>query len=284
MKKTSILLASTIMILAVIVAIVGVTAAWFGNQYIYNEVIDVSSANPENGAIIVQGSASELPTGIAAVLAPAKIKHGLILNDFDGSEQYDKINVLEENPSVLDSVATQVTVTFDFVYNGAPPNADGTTTMYIELVSVTLENPHYYVNSTGDVVDTTGFDPEDYVNLTQKTKENLANYRDEFNVSMFVTTTDEGAIMVNGSLYEQKTRTEEDENGNPVEVVYYQLIDSQYVEDGDPYKITFSMIPTTHTLNAVLNFAHVDELTPPELMDTQLFLNFKVSYESNEEV
>ena len=283
MKKTSILLASTIMILAVIVAIVGVTAAWFGNQYTYSEVIDVSSANPENGAIIVQGSASELPTGIAAVLAPAKIKHGLILNDFDGSEQYDKINVLEENPSVLDSVATKVTVTFDFVYNGAPPNPDGTTTMYIELVSVTLENPHYYVNSTGDVVDTTGFDPEDYVNLTQKTKENLANYRDEFDVRMFVTTTDEGAIMVNGALYQQKTRTEEDENGNPVEVVYYQLIDSQYVEDGDPYKITFSMIPTTHPLNAVLNFAHVDELTPPELMDTQLFLNFKVSYESNEE-
>ena len=283
MKKTSILLASTIMILAVIVAIVGVTAAWFGNQYTYNEVVDVSSANPENGAIIVQGSASELPTGEKAILAPAQIKHGLILNDFDGSEQYDKINVLEENPSVLDSVATQVTVTFDFVYNGAPPNPDGTTTMYIELVSVTLENPHYYVNSTGDVVDTTGFDPEDYVNLTQKTKENLANYRDEFDVSMFVTTTDEGAIMVNGALYQQKTRTEEDENGNPVEVVYYQLIDSQYVEDGDPYKITFSMIPTTHTLNAVLNFAHVDELTPPELMDTQLFLNFKVSYESNEE-
>lgn len=271
------------MILAVIVAIVGVTAAWFGNQYTYSEVIDVSSANPENGAIIVQGSASVDSLGIAAVLAPAKIKHGLILNDFDGSEQYDKINVLKEDPSVLDSVATQVTVTFDFVYNGAPPNADGTTTMYIELVSVTLENPHYYVNSTGDVVDTTGFDPEDYVNLTQKTKENLANYRDEFDVRMFVTTTDEGAIMVNGALYQQKTRTEEDEEGNPVEVVYYQLIDGQYVEDGDPYKITFSMIPTTHTLNAVLNFAHVDELTPPELMDTQLFLNFKVSYESNEE-
>ena len=283
MKKTSILLASTIMILAVIVAIVGVTAAWFGNQYTYSEVIDVSSANPENGAIIVQGSASVDSLGIAAVLAPAKIKHGLILNDFDGSEQYDKINVLKEDPSVLDSVATQVTVTFDFVYNGAPPNADGTTTMYIELVSVTLENPHYYVNSTGDVVDTTGFKPEDYVNLTQKTKENLTNYRDEFDVSMFVTTTDEGAIMINGALYEQKTRTEEDEEGNPVEVVYYQLIDGQYVEDGDPYKITFSMIPTTHTLNAVLNFAHVDELTPPELMDTQLFLNFKVSYESNEE-
>ena len=75
----------------------------------------------------------------------------------------------------------------------------------------------------------------------------------------------------------------QDENGNEIDVIYYQLIDSQYVDDGDPYKITFSMIPTTHTLNAVLNFAHVDELTPPELMDTQLFLNFKVSYESNEE-
>ena len=100
---------------------------------------------------------------------------------------------------------------------------------------------------------------------------------------MFVTTTDEGAIMINGALYEQKTKKDKDENGNEIDVIYYQLIDSQYVEDGDPYKITFSMIPTTHTLNAVLNFAHVDELTPPELMDTQLFLNFKVSYESNEE-
>ena len=283
MKKTSILLASSIMILAVIVAIVGVTAAWFGNQYTYNGVVNVSSEDPKNNAIIVQGSASVDSLGENPVLTPAKILPGLILSDVDGSEQYDKINVLKENPSVLDSVATQVTVTFDFVYNGAPPNADGTTTMYIELVSVTLENPHYYVDANDNIVDITDKTPEEIVQLKQMTREDLVNYRDEFDVSMFVTTTDEGTIMINGSLYQQKTKKDKDEKGNEIDVIYYQLIDSQYVEDGDPYKITFSMIPTTHTLNAVLNFAHVDELTPPELMDTQLFLNFKVSYESNEE-
>ena len=142
MKKTSILLASSIMILAVIVAIVGVTAAWFGNQYTYNGVVNVSSEDPKNNAIIVQGSASVDSSGENPVLTPAKILPGLILSDVDGSEQYDKINVREENPSVLDSVATKVTVTFDFVYNGAPSNTDGITSkMQIELVSVTLANP-----------------------------------------------------------------------------------------------------------------------------------------------
>ena len=86
--------------------------------------------------------------------------------------------------------------------------------------------------------------------------------------------------IIGGSITPKLARKSRDKSG----VTSYVDRVSQYVEDGDPYKITFSMIPTTHTLNAVLNFAHVDELTPPELMDTQLFLNFKVSYESNEEV
>ncbi|MBR2956272.1 MAG: hypothetical protein IKC54_03655 [Clostridia bacterium] len=279
MKKTSILLASTVMVLAVIVAIVGVTAAWFGNQYFYNGAVEVSSANPSNGAIIVQGSASDLPTGEDAVLAPARIKPGLILNDVDGTGGYDQLDVLDENLDSLETIATKVTVTFDFVYNGAAPNTDGTTTMSVSLVSVTLMNPHYYVNSNDQEVDVSDLSPEEIALLTQKTREGLTNYRDEFKVDMYVITTDSTVEMFNtDNKYAVREGT--DDKGNPY--TYYVLADKQYDNNNKTdYSITFKMIPVTHTLNAVLYFVHVDELTPPELMDAQLFLNFKVEFIAN---
>ena len=88
MKKTSLFVAASIMVLAVIVAVVGVTAAWFGDIREYRDTVEVSSADPENSAIIVPDSTSGLPTGDAAVLAPARIKRGYILNDVDGSGNY----------------------------------------------------------------------------------------------------------------------------------------------------------------------------------------------------
>lgn len=274
MKRTSILLASSIMILAVIVAIVGVTAAWFGNQYTYNGVVNVSSEDPKNNAIIVQGSASVDSLGGNPVLTPAKILPGLILSDFDGSEQYDKINVLEENPSVLDSVATKVTVTFDFVYNGGASNDDGTTTMYIELVSVTLKNPHHYEDKEGNIVDPKTYEGE----MTQVTDYTLPNYREEFAVRMYVTTVSSTITMNNNysSLYDTSVTPSEDGD-----IVVYTL--KNYSSDDSPFKIEFNIIPVVHKLHAELYFVHVDELTPPELIDAQLFLNFQVSFKSDEQ-
>lgn len=276
MKKTSILLASSIMILAVIVAIVGVTAAWFGNQYTYNGVVNVSSEDPKNNAIIVQGSASVDSLGENPVLTPAKILPGLILSDVDGSGvdgsvPYDEINVLEENHSVLDSVATKVTVTFDFVYNGGAANDNGTTTMYIELVSVTLKNPHHYEDKEGNIVDPNKYEGE----MTQVTDYTLPNYREEFAVSMYVTTVSSTITMNNNysSLYDTADTPNEDGD------IVYTLKD--YINS--PFKIEFNIIPVVHKLHAELYFVHVDELTPPELIDAQLFLNFQVSFKSDEQ-
>ena len=276
MKRTSILLASSIMILAVIVAIVGVTAAWFGNQYTYNGVVNVSSEDPKNNAIIVQGSASVDSLGENPVLTPAKILPGLILSDVDGSGvdgsvPYDEINVLEENHSVLDSVATKVTVTFDFVYNGGAANDNGTTTMYIELVSVTLKNPHHYEDKEGNIVDPNKYEGE----MTQVTDYTLPNYREEFAVSMYVTTVSSTITMNNNysSLYDTADTPNEDGD------IVYTLKD--YINS--PFKIEFNIIPVVHKLHAELYFVHVDELTPPELIDAQLFLNFQVSFKSDEQ-
>lgn len=269
MKKTSILLASSIMILAVIVAIVGVTAAWFGNQYIYNGAVEVSSANPENNAIIVPDSTSPLPTGESARLAPARIKRGYILEDVFGTGGYDNIDVTKPNDA-LETTAVPVTVTFDFVYNGAPSNTDGITSkMQIELVSVTLANPLQEVDFDGDG-DKDEADREAF-------QAALVNYRDEFALSMFITTTDSSVMMFTNSndqtLYTKETMKVDEDT-----ITYYKLKDEYYIPDDNDYIVSFNMIPTTHTLNATIYFIHVDEETPPELINAQLFLNFKVTF------
>ena len=273
MKKTSILLASSIMILAVIVAIVGVTAAWFGNQYTYNGSVEVSSHNPDNNAIIVPDSTSPLPTGESAKLAPARIKRGYVLEDVFGEGGYDNIDVTKPNDA-LETTAVPVTVTFDFVYNGAPSNTDGITSkMQIELVSVTLANPLQEVDIDGD-----GDKDEADKEAFQAT---LVNYRDEFALSMFITTTDSSVMMFTNSdgqtLYTQKTK-EVKEDDTTVTITYYELNDDYYIADDNKHRVTFNMIPVTHTLNATIYFIHVDEETPPELINAQLFLNFKVTF------
>ncbi len=257
MKKTSILLASSIMILAVIVAVVGVTAAWFGTLYKFDGVVEVSSKNPTNNAVIVQGSGNSGSLGDIPLLTPAKIKRSLIFNDVLGTGNYDKIDCnpdLELHPA-LDEKAVPVTVTFDFVYSGTATNPDGVTSeVQLELTSVTLMNP---------------------VGLDDEAKSALVNYRDEFALSMYVTTEDETAVSLGAtSLY---TRFEDEET----KAVYYRLNTSTVVE-GNKYATSFDIVPAKHTLHTTLYFIHVDEQTPPELIDAQLFLNFTIYVPTSE--
>lgn len=283
MKKTSILLASTVMILAVIVAIVGVTAAWFGNQYTYNRIVEVSSHNPENNAIIVPGSVSSEKTGEAAELTPAKIKPELVLNDWAGVFNYDLIDKAKLLPDAngnvqseyLDSPAVPVTVTFDFIYSGAPANPDNlTSTLTITLKSVTLKNPYSYVDAeTREPVT----DPENYAGEVEQIEDTtLTNYVEEFAVIMYVTTTDASVMALTSGLGYYETVTETI-NGEPQ--TYYKLADALYDSESiTDHKTVFSVIPVTHKLNAIVYFVHVDEMTPPELINAQLFLNFEVVF------
>jgi hypothetical protein len=104
----------------------------------------------------------------------------------------------------------------------------------------------------------------------------LVNYREEFVLSMFVTTLDSSVMMfgtAENRYYTEKTKTVESET-----VTYYELNEDNYVDDDNDHRITFNIIPVTHTLNATIYFIHVDEQTPPELINAQLFLNFKVTF------
>ena len=135
-------------------------------------------------------------------------------------------------------------------------------------------------NITGDKVDFDGDGDKDEADK-EAFQAALVNYRDEFALSMFITTTDSSVMMFTNSdgqtLYTQKTK-EVKEGDTTVTITYYELNDDYYIADDNDHRVTFNMIPVTHTLNATIYFIHVDEETPPELINAQLFLNFKVTF------
>ena len=225
MKKSSFFLSTSIMTLALIVAIVGVTAAWFGDSSEYRDTIDVSSNNPDNNALIDPESTSPLPQGDLATLAPAVLKAGYGLSDADGSGGYDNIKIGPHNKygadlgDVIAKPATTVTVTFEIVYTGAPANDDGNTTrLRIELVSITRKNPlielenfkKLPLHNGCDLNDDGTVDEED---IEEYLRDNI-NYREEFGVDMSVSTTESGVMIIkdaqNNTYYESKQITHQE--------------------------------------------------------------------------
>lgn len=310
MKKSSFFLSTSIMTLALIVAIVGVTAAWFGDVSEYSDTIDVSSKNPENNALIDPESTSPLPQGDKAKLAPAVLKAGYGLGNAGGSGGYDDIKIgphneyggIDDLKDVIAKPATTVTVTFDFVYTGAAANEDEKTTrLRIELVSVTLKNPLLTLDEYKQLFDENADEDDLEAYLSD-----IINYRDEFGVNMSVYTNKAGVLTIldgNGATYyhDGKEITVKDKNGNDVKKTVYELKGAYYYPetmDGDillkktadgaviipegktinPYVIHFDIVPVTHALSADIYFCKVDEATAPELVGAQLFLNFKVSF------
>ena len=279
MKKTSFFMGVSIMTLALIVAVVGVTAAWFGDIMEYDRgPINVSSAQPTNDAIVVPDSSSDGSTGKYAKLAPARLKPGYQKSDINFSWKFGEISDLR-NPkhSAIEQEAIPDTVSFSFVYSGAPANDDGITTrIKIELISVTLKNP----NTTPDDLKQIWGEGEYTDADVERYLAGNFNYIENFAVDMFVTTDrDEVMIFTVPNTSNKYYTALTDDEGND----YYKLNDAHYIRnDDEPYTIYFDIVPVVHKLNATIWFITLDEETPPELIDAQLFLNFQVSFLANE--
>lgn len=264
MKKSAYILSVAIMCLAIVVGIIGSTAAWFSNVTQESEIVEVSSQQPSPKVSIVADSLSNTASG-GAELSPAKFKAGYLQKDFAGSGSYSTLAVpyknaggsevlsgqeRESNPieasTVLDTTnspldskpfyeaATSVTVEFSFIYTGVPNSVQP---IDITMTYATLKNTRRNVTDEfGDVIGT-----ESYLG-TQ------INYAENIGLYMVVTTEDEGG---------EATLSSQTQTGHVLNV---------NVLSNAIYIITITIF-----------FSKGDEELPPELLNTSIWFNFELT-------
>lgn len=262
------------MLLAVVVGIVGMTAAWFGDIKNASNVIEISSEQPSGNATIVAGSESSSTGTQETKLRPAIVNPSKLLSDHDGSITDipvigdDAEKLVGEN-GVLKEVARQAEVSFRFQYSGAPQNGV-LSEIEIKLTSVTLENPRTKDENDNVIVN-----------------DSLTDYKDEFVLAMTSYTTDASALTLTKNstvkegdttvslAYVQDKKDIKDENGNAVSTDVYIPVQTN---DATSNTLNAHIVSgSEHTIVVTVYFRHVDEETPPELMDVDLFFNFEIN-------
>lgn len=256
------------MLLTVIVGVVGITAAWFGDIKSASNVVTITSDQPSGAATIVTGSESSSTNSTDTKLRPAIVVPEKWLADHDG--ELANIPVIgagaeaKVTDGTLKSIAREAEVSFDFQYSGAPQNGL-VSEVEIKLTSVTLENPRSKDENDNVVVNTS-----------------LTDYKEQFVVAMTSYTRDQDAfnLTANSGDYAYKSVTKyikvTDDNGvvNTVNATVYEPKQDNSTSTTLKAHI-FS--GSQHTIVVTVYFKNVDEETPPELMDVNLFFNFEIN-------
>lgn len=240
--KKPLIVSLIIMTLALAVAVVGVSAAWFADIKSVTNVIQISSDKPEGQASIDVTSA-EKAYPLAGELCPAVIKPELMLGDGAGAGiggvPFDKIDVLDENSAgegdtlPLLSTASKVKIVFPFLYIGSPDNSDGTKGVTVSFMSATLENPR----------------------ADENTGKTLADYKNNFD------------------FYNFRVLNEKPDSENLPEFVRDETADA--INDNEKF---INVVPgVTYYFYATIYFNKVDEECDPILMNTTIYFNFSIS-------
>ncbi|MBO4695328.1 MAG: hypothetical protein J5656_05390 [Clostridia bacterium] len=144
--RKSIILSLIIMGLCIVVGVVGVTAAWFGDVMKKSDDIIITSYAPTGNASMTMDSASEYAEAIGK-LVPAVATPEYVMTHQDGSGNLDSLDVLDSSlvGTQLTSIATRAGMEFNFIYSGTSDGVDGKKAIEIVLTSVTLQNPRTYI-------------------------------------------------------------------------------------------------------------------------------------------
>ena len=144
--KKSIILSLIIMGLCIVVGVVGVTAAWFGDIKTRSDDIIITSYAPSGNASMTIDSTSQYAEAIGKLM-PAVATPEYVMSHGNGTGNLDSLDVLDSSlvGTQLTSIATRAGMEFSFQYSGTSDGADGKKAIEIVLKSVTLSNPRTYV-------------------------------------------------------------------------------------------------------------------------------------------
>lgn len=244
--KKTILASAFIMTFALIVAIVGISAAWFGDTITRSNTIIITSERPVGKATIDVETAKIESSDSSGKLVPAKIHKGLMLSG-DGTENYDNLDVLDSSligttkNQPLDSVASTIKVTFAFIYIGnsdyGHPNEKS---VVMTLKTVTKENVRE-TNDDGELV---------YEDPTI-----LDNYKSDFGFNF---------SLVNATLAP---------NGEISETTPNEEVQTLQTDDELYMILTPGLV---YYFQAEVYFSKVDEEISPMILDSNLYFNFEV--------
>ncbi|MEG2688403.1 MAG: hypothetical protein RSA24_04470 [Clostridia bacterium] len=156
MKKKTVVISSFVMCLVLVISLISVSVAWFSNILSADNKIIISSEKPLGQATIKVESASNSADN-GDKLTPAIIKRGIMLDGYDVAS----IDVLDKNNTLVDttapfntankplmSKATTVTVTFPYLYIGAPDSGYATKDVDISIDAV--YNKEHTINGGAD--------------------------------------------------------------------------------------------------------------------------------------
>ncbi len=244
-SKKSIIISSLIMCLTLIVAIVSVTAAWFGNVTSGRISADltIDSDTVDESANVEIDSSS---TGEGNNVYPAIALKGRVETAYPGNYgiyngNSDKLYPTSETPvdSTISTNAKVATIylTIDYIGSADKDAADGKKTLLMSLDGV------YLASALGD-----------YPNYEDGS---LINYKEEFNVKM--------SVVKNASLEtEQADADAECHNEYGVKNPY-------------GHSMYFRVAPGHHTVKFEIYFNKVDEECNFDLLNTTLSLRIKLT-------
>ena len=311
--KKPIIVSLIVMALCIVVGVIGVTAAWFGDILNKADNVIISSYAPTGNATMSIDSTSDFTSGEG--LMPAVATEGYILGQRNGNLNLDSIDVLDSanvTAGYISKVATQVTMEFDFAYAGTQDIGFSNKAIAIKLASVTLQNPRVYI-TIAQYVSKYGRSPRANIRYTYDTTEqayiqndtgeyardylDLDDYKSEFNFEMnlakyFAATEYDNAYA--GAYYVRNAVGVADSSfalasPQPTAQTFgaenaptYYYIDSNNTytwtnQMTDDYTLYILAIPRTEAkFSFTVNFKRVDEETNPILRNAKLFFNFEI--------
>lgn len=269
--KRTLIISSAIMALVLVVTIVSVSAAWFGDIKHAEHELNITSSRPSGEARIDLESANSLNDGTTK-LVPAKAVDGDLLG---GKTPPTGATLQTVNTSLgIASAANVVNIYFPFKYSGS---ADTGATDHKKSVKIWIDTAYLSSDLHYDSTQ------QKYV---PNDSENIVNYLDEFYITLDVV----GNVRKEGNVISYDVAEVEEgdggfpkgtatKSGNTVTFSGLDAANSIYFVNDIEHKVLYLLLPPGldyYSVKVGISYNYIDEELNPATMNQRIMFGIKI--------